>query len=117
MPTYTTDNIPKPASGDGVTPLEGHFQSDADATQAALDTYKIKRVANEAALPAVVSGRYLIAQAIDTGWIYYSDGTAWYKMLIPGSLASRQNSVGLYAQSADPGASTVGAGAIWARTA
>lgn len=115
MPTTTSDGIPKPVSADTVSPLEGKFQADADGTQTAIDRYKITRVANSAALPTPVSGRYLIAQAIDTGWVYFSDGTAWSQGFRPGSLATRQSGVGLYVQNADPGAATVGSGALWAQ--
>jgi len=115
MPTSTSDGIPKPASGDAVAPLEGKFQADADGTQAAINKYKIQRVATAASLPASVAGVYLIAQAIDTGWVYFNDGTSWTQAFKPGSLATRQTGVGLYVQSADPGAATAGAGALWAQ--
>lgn len=113
MPSSTTpDGIAYPVSSDVVAPLEGHFENLADTSQDALDAYKIAIVADEGSLPTPASGVQLIAQAADTGWLYYSDGSTWEKVMIPGDLATRREALALYVQSSDPGASTVGAGAI-----
>jgi hypothetical protein len=113
MPTSTSDGIPKPASTDAVAPLEGWFQGDSNGTQTAIDRYKITRVATSASLPASVAGRYLIAQAIDTGFLWFNDGTSWTQIGRPGTLAQRQAGHGIYVQNADPGAATAGTGALW----
>lgn len=113
MPSATSpDSIPYPVSSDAVAPLEDHFSDLAVGAQDALDEYKISVVADEASLPTPVSGMQLIAQAADTGWLYFSNGTSWEKIMIPGDLASRREALGIYVQSSDPGASTVGSGAL-----
>lgn len=113
MPSSSSpDGIAYPVSSDVVAPLEDHFQDLATTAQDALDEYKITIVADEASLPTPASGYQLIAQAADTGWLYYSDGSNWEKVMIPGDLATRREAMGIYVQSSDPGASTVGAGAI-----
>lgn len=113
MPSNTSDGIAYPVSSDAVAPLEGHFADLADTSQDALDEYKNITVADEASLPTPVAGAHVLAQAADTGWLYYSDGTTWEKLGTPGDLAARREGLAFYVQSSDPGASTVGANAIW----
>lgn len=124
MTTNTSpDNIPIPEGTDVVAPLQGHFASQAAATQAALLARSILAFANTASFPIASSVPLRLVLDQSTRWMYFSDGTKYYAAFpitispIDGvttptqALAERRKMlVDEWVQAGDPGHS---AGRIW----